>query len=121
MKVRIAKKDDFGNFTWDFGHGLTSYASGQAEIKQDIECSLYEWKNDCFWALNNGIDWRTRLGSKNQKELLDNDIQEIIRERYGVLAINDFKSFTQDRVYSCQCEVMTIFSESFLFTYNNEV
>ena len=121
MKVRIAKRDSNGNFTWDFGHGLTSYATEQAEIKQDIECSLYEWKNDCFWALNNGIDWRLRLGYKNQKDLLDNDIIQIIRERYGVLSISNFKSLVTGRAYSCQCEVMTIFSESFLFTYSNEV
>lgn len=121
MKVRIAKKDDSGNFTWDFGHGLTSYATEQAAIKQDIECSLCEWTDDCFFALNNGINWRLRLGFKNQQVLLDNDIVRIIKGRYGVLAVSDFVSNVTDRVYTCQCQVMTLFSEGFMFTYSKEV
>ena len=121
MKVRKVKRDDYGNITWDFGHGLSSYVTGQNAIKQDVLCSLGEWKNDCFWALNNGIDWRLRMGFRNQKEMLDNDIIKVIQSRYGVLYITDFVSYVMDRVYTCQCEIITIFSEGFQFTYSKEV
>lgn len=121
MKNRAITKDEYGNCTWDFGHGLSSYVTKQAEIKQDIECSLREFKNDCFWALNNGINWRLRMGFKNQKEMLDNDVINVIQNCYGVLSINDFVSRVIDRVYTCQCEIYTIFSDSFLFTFNIEV
>lgn len=121
MKVRAVITDESGNETWDFGHGLSSYVSEQAEIKQDIKCALKEFENDCFWALNNGINWRLRLGFKNQKEMLDADVIETIQNRYGVLSISNFVSNVFDRVYNCQCEIYTIFSESFIFTYSNEV
>lgn len=122
MKVRLVKKDKLSDgFEWDFGHGLSSYVTGQNAIKQDIECSLYEWENDCYFALNNGINWRERLGQKKQKDLLDNDIINTIQERYGVLAVNDFVSYVTDRSYSCQCEVFTIFTDNFTFTFSKEV
>ena len=121
MKVRKITKDDYGNCVWDFGHGFTSYVSGQTAIGQDIYCSLLEWKNNCFFALQNGIDWRTRLGQKNQKEQLDEDVLNIIASREGVLDIQDFVSNVIDRVYTCQCNVFTIYSENFNFTFSNEV
>ena len=90
MKVRANKKLDNGTFEWCFGAGLSTYKTEEKAIEQDIESSLLEWKNNCFFALNHGIDWRTRLGSKNQKELLDADVIETISNRYGVYDVTDF-------------------------------
>lgn len=121
MKVRYVTTDEFGHKTWDFGHGYTSYTNKNTGIGQDIDCALNEWKRDCFWALQSGIDWRTRLGQKNQKELLDADIYGVISNRAGVLAVQDFKSNLIDRTYTCQCEVFTIYSDNFTFTFSKEV
>lgn len=120
MKVRAITKDG-NSLSWRFGQGLSCYKTEQNAIEQDVYCALLEWKNDCFFDLEAGIDWRTRLGSKNQKELLDVDIVNIIENRYGVLSVTDFVSNVIDRVYTCQCEVFTIFSESFTLTFSNEV
>ena len=84
MKVRANKKLDNGTFEWCFGAGLSTYKTEEKAIEQDIESSLLEWKNNCFFALNHGIDWRTRLGSKNQKELLNADVIEIKDIDYAI-------------------------------------
>lgn len=110
MQVRAIKKDSEGFSEWLFGHSLADYRTEQNQIAQDIYTALYEWKYDCFFALENGIDWYTRLGNKNQKELLDNDIIQIIQNRPGVLDLFDFDSSVNDRHYTCSCKVFTEYS-----------
>lgn len=107
MQVRTIRKDDENFSEWVFGHSLADYKSGLAQIVQDIYTALYEWKYDCFFALENGIDWYTRLGFKGQKELLDTDIQNTIENRIGVLSVTNFNSSLEDRHYYCTCEVFT--------------
>lgn len=111
MLVRTAKRLQQGRYEWDFGHGFSSYKNEVNEIAQDIETALYEFKYNCFFDLESGIDWVTRLGKKGQKDLLDTDIQNIIINRYGVLGIDNFESILLERTYSCSCTVYHIFSE----------
>lgn len=111
MLVRTAKRLQQGRYEWDFGHGFSSYKNEVNEIAQDIETALYEFKYNCFFDLESGIDWVTRLGKKGQKDLLDTDIQNIIINRYGVLGIDNFESILLGRTYSCSCTVYHIFSE----------
>ena len=110
MQVRSVKKDDEGYEQWLFGHSFADYRTQQNQIMQDIYTALYEWKYDCFFALENGIDWYTRLGSKNQKELLDFDVLNTIQNRVGVLSVYDFESNVIGRHYTCSCKVMTEYS-----------
>ena len=110
MQVRSIKKDSEGYEEWLFGHSLADYRTQQDQIMQDIYTALYEWKYDCFFALDNGIDWYTRLGNKGQKELLDQDILDVIQNRNGVLSVLDFNSNIEGRHYTCQCTVMTEYS-----------
>jgi len=112
MLVRTANKLQSGRFEWDFGHGFSSYKQGQAEVAQDVETALYEFKYNCFFALQNGIDWVTRMGKKNQKVLIDNDVQNTILNRYGVLGIENFESNVLGRTYICACRIYTIYSEN---------
>lgn len=110
MLVRSIKRDNEGFEEWLFGHSFADYRSQQNQIMQDIYTALYEWKYDCFFALENGIDWYTRLGSKNQKELLDQDILDTIQSRPGVLSVYDFVSSVEGRHYTCSCNVFTEYS-----------
>ena len=111
MQVRAIRKDEEGYSEWTFGHSLSDYRTEQNQIIQDIYTALYEWKYDCFFALENGIDWYTRLGFKGQKALLDNDIVNLIQSRQGVLSVFDFNSILDNRHYSCRCNVFTEYSE----------
>lgn len=110
MLVRTVRKEN-GYREFSFGHGLTDYKRENYEIEQDIESALLEFKNDCFFALQNGIDWLTRLGYPNQKQLLDEDIVETILSRYGVLDVRDFESEVLNRNYMCKMNVFTIYSD----------
>lgn len=112
MLVRSIKKDENGFSEWLFGHSYADYRKEQNQIVQDIYTALYEWKYDCFFALENGIDWYTRLGTKNQKELLDQDIISVIQNRQGVLNVFDFNSTLIGRNYSCSCKVFTEYSNN---------
>lgn len=112
MLVRAVNKDDNGYTEWLFCHSLADYKGGQSQVMQDIYTALYEWKYDCFFALDSGIDWYARLGTKGQKELLDKDIIALIQSRAGVLSVYNFESSVTGRNYSCSCSVFTEFSEN---------
>jgi len=112
MLVRtVINNEDSSSRTWCFCRGFSAYKSDQKAIEQDIKSALLEFKNDCFWALESGIDWRTRLGSKDQKDSLDSDVINVIENRYGVISVQDFESIVLDRAYTSKCNVYTIFSE----------
>lgn len=111
MLVRKVKRLQQGRYEWDFGHGYSSYRNEVNGIAQDIETALYEFKYDCFFNLESGIDWVTRLGKKKQKQLLDTDLQNRILGRYGVLGIDKWESILIDRIYTCSCVVYHIYSE----------
>ena len=124
MLVRSVAKNKDGQRYFVFGRGLTSYKSGQNAIMQDVEASLLEFENDCYWALDSGIDWRTRLGYSGQKKLLDNDVYNTISERYGVLNIEDFETLydSETRNYIVKCNIYTIYSENAInFTFSKGV
>ncbi len=123
MLIRaISNNQDSSSRNWVFGRGYSSYKSGQSAVAQDIKSALLEFENDCYWALQNGIDWLTRLGFHNQKEALDNDVINTIQSRSGVIAVQNFESQVIDRSYSVQCQVISIYSENPInFSFNQGV
>jgi len=110
MKIRIVDR----NNDWVFGWQNSSYADGANAVAIDIKLALQEWFGDCFFALQNGIPWKTRLGSHNQKDLLDNDIYEVVINRNGVLAIQNFESQVIDRRYRATFSVVQAYSTELL-------
>lgn len=112
MIIRAIQKNDNGQEEFCFGHGYTDYKKEISSVEQDILTALQEFKNDCFFDLEAGIDWRVRLGYHNQKEYLDEDIQNVILNRSGVINITEFYSNIIDRVYTCTVNVLTIYSEN---------
>jgi hypothetical protein len=120
MLVRAMIKNNDGTEDWDFGRGYGSYRTNQNAIEQDIYTALNEWQNDCFFALDSGIDWQTRLGYKNQKALLDVDIQDLVSNRTGVILLDNFTSTLEGRYYYCSMDVYTIYStDAINLTYSN--
>ena len=119
MIVRAVEKID-GHRSFVFGHGYSDYKTKNYEVAQDIESALLEFQNDCFFALNHGINWFERLGYKNQKEALDNDIYNIVSNRYGVLNIQSFESDVRDREYNCNIGLYTIFSDDIQYIEFNK-
>jgi hypothetical protein len=97
---------------WTFGHGKSDYITGHAGVALNIKTKINEWKRDCFFNLQAGIDWRTRLGSKNQRELLDTDVQNIIISIPEVLALTEYQSIINDRAYTADFTYYDIYSET---------
>lgn len=106
MKIRAL---DFAG-DWTFGQSLTNYVNSAYALAIDNKMKLLEFTNDCFFALQNGIPWLERLGMKNQKQLLDQDVIRIAQSVEGTLNITDFQSTVSDRHYSCSYNVFSIYS-----------
>lgn len=110
--MRVRNIDE--NNDWMFGKGNSDYRTAAYAVAIDIKMRLQEWVNDCFFALPNGIDWKRRLGSYNQKLLLDGDIRRIARATTGVLDIVDFDSHVEGRRYTCTFNVYQQYSTDLL-------
>lgn len=110
MRVRLI---DINN-DWTFGLQQSGYTRTATAVALDIKLKLQEWYGDCFFALQNGIPWDVRLGSHNQKELLDADIKEVALNVNGVLGITEFESFVQDRRYRAKFNVIQEYSDEIL-------
>lgn len=106
MKIRNVSD----NHDWTFGQSTTNYVNGNYAIALDNKMKLLEFSNDCFFALQNGIPWLERLGMKNQKRLLDQDVIRIAQSIEGTLNITNFESMVTDRHYRCSYNVYTIYS-----------
>lgn len=110
MRVRNVDKDN----DWKFGHSNSDYVREAYAVALDIKLKLQEWYRDCFFAEQNGIDWRTRLGSHSQKELLDSDIVRIAKSVEGVISIFGFNSSVNGRRYNCSFKVYQSYSTDVL-------
>jgi len=108
MKIR---KNDRNN-DWCFGNSQADFLiDNNNAIAQDLKTKLQEWKFDFFANLQSGIDWRTRLGYRNQKTLLDRDIKTIITNNENVLILSSYSSEVKDRSFFLSFSVYTIYSE----------
>lgn len=110
MRTRLV--DANNDFT--FGLQQSGYARGINSCALDCKLKLQEWYGDCFFALQNGIAWNVRLGSRNQKQLLDADIQRVAMSADGVLAITNFESEVYDRRYRCSFDIMQQYTNELL-------
>ena len=106
---------------WTFGSGLSNYLSGNAAIGLNIETRILSWLNDCFFDMGAGIDWANRLGSKNQRTLLELDLRRIILQSYGVTGIVSFSTSLIGRAFTADYVINTIFSQGYRNTITQEI
>jgi hypothetical protein len=109
------------NGDWTFGQGKQNYLTGNAAIGLNIRTRLLSWVNDCFFDLRAGIDWTNRLGSKNQRSLLEADLRRVILQSYGVTGIVSFDTVLNGRTFSARYSVNTIFSTEFTDSVTQEI
>lgn len=106
MKTRAldANKD------WQFGRGLQSFVTEKNALKQNISTRLKSWKNDCFFAMDDGVDWQNFLDI-GKKTLLDLDIKRVLLQTEGVLRISSYTSTlnTAARAATISATVATVF------------
>lgn len=106
------------NGDWTFGKGKENYSKLNTAIGLNIKTRIQSWVNDCFFALNEGIDWYNRLGSKNQRALLEQDLRRIILQSEGVTGIISFDTILNNRDISVNYSVETIYTQSYQETVN---
>lgn len=109
----IIRKVDSDN-DWNFGKGIADYARDEDAIEENLKTRLLSWLNDCFFALNEGVDWKSRL-DVGQKDNLTLELRSIILQSYGVVGINslivDLSGST--RLFTVTYDIITFFSQSF--------
>jgi hypothetical protein len=101
------------NHDWKFGKGKNSYLRDLDALKQDTKTRILEWKYDCFFAQQNGIDWNNYLDI-GTKDFLDLDIKRVILQTPGILKINDYESTILDRNVSASMYLETIYGSTYL-------
>lgn len=102
----------FRNLTdndWNFGKGRNDYLNQKDATKANIKTRVLSWQQDCFFDLGAGVDWVNGLGKKGQRDLLEQQIRNVILQTQDVTGINSFTSTLQNRQLSVQYEVSTTF------------
>ena len=103
-----------GNHDWTFGRGLSNYLTGEAAIDANIQTRLLSWVGGCFFALTDGIDWKSRLDVGQQTELVD-ELKTNILQAFGVVGVISvvpvFDGVT--RLMTITYNIQTIYSQSF--------
>lgn len=100
---------------WTFGKGINGYARDEAAIELNIKTRLLSWKGDCFFALDDWVDWLSRL-DKNQVTNLNNELKLVILQSFGVVSVNSFFGVLNPltRFYDVTFNIDTIFGKNFL-------
>jgi hypothetical protein len=103
-----------GSHDWTFGKGQADYATAEDAINENIQTRILSWVNDCFFALTDGIDWRSRL-EVGQRDALIDEIRSLILNSFGVIGINSVQSTFDGntRALIIQYDIQTIYSPSF--------
>jgi hypothetical protein len=103
-----------GNHDWSFGKGLGSYVTEEQAIEQNIKTRVLSWVGDCFFALQEGVDWRSRLDIGQQEELVE-EVKSIILQSEGVIGVNSIDvSFSgTTRLAVVTYNIQTIYSREF--------
>lgn len=101
------------NHDWKWGKGKQDFLKDNDAIGMNIKTRLLSWGGDCFFDQNAGIDWWNRLGSKNQRALLELDLKRVILQSEGVTGIVSFDTNVVGRRFSASYVVETIYSKEY--------
>lgn len=109
--MKIRKVDGSGD--WQFGKGLSDYASELMAIEQNIRSRLLSWQGDCFFALQEGIDYQNLL-DKGQEQNLIEATKAVILGSYGVTGVSEVSSVLDvNRKLRVEYTVDTIYGLNF--------
>jgi hypothetical protein len=109
--LRIRKTDSNGD--WQYGKGINDYATGELAIEENIQTRLLEWLGDCFFALQEGVDYKN-LFNKGQKNNLLQAQKTVILSSYGVVGINSVvNNLDSNRKLTVTYNIDTIYGQGF--------
>ena len=108
--MRVRGLDENGD--WLFGSGKSSYKVSEIALAQNIKTRLLEWKTDCFFNNDAGVDWKNRLGKPNEIPLLKEEIKTVILKTEGVSELLELNFSFANRKFSASYIVKTVFSQN---------
>ncbi len=100
---------------WLFGKGINDFAFDEEAIGLNIKTRILSWVGDCFFALADGIDWRSRMDTGQQDALVE-EIKSNILNAFGVVGINSVEAIFNGitRRFRITYSIQTIFTPSFV-------
>jgi hypothetical protein len=105
MKVRGL--DSQGDFL--FGKGLNDYKVETDAISQILKTRLQMFLGDCFFAIDQGIDWFGILGTKRQTELKLAIASTILNTPEVTKVVEVSTTLGENRILGVQYKVETIY------------
>jgi len=99
---------------WTFGRGKSNYSRDLDALKLDLSTRLKSWKNDCFFALGEGVDYNALL-DRGTQFLLEEDIRRVIFQTQGVIKIEKYESSSVAdlREYKANVTIQTVYGRVF--------
>ena len=92
-----------------FGNGLLNYKVDMEELKQNIITTIRSFKNDCFFDLDAGIDWKTYLSNYGTEKEIKEDIIRNVKKIEGVVGVVNYNSFLENRKLVITMTVQSIY------------
>ena len=104
---------------WTFGQGVGGYLTEEQAIEANVRTRLLSWKNDCFWAMGDFVDWFARL-DKGQETNLQQELATVILQSYGVVAVTNVSIDLNAQTRNCVITytMTTIYSQLITQTVN---
>ena len=108
------------NQDWTFGTNINAYKIQNDAITQDIQTKLKEWKGECFFAMNDGIDYINTIGYNNL-ETLEQGIYSLILKVDGVVAVNQLTLSYLNRNLVVNYDIQTVYTQSVIDSAQNTI
>jgi len=106
--MRVSGLDSDGD--WIFGSGKASYKTQSEAVLQSIKTRLKSFTDDWFLNIEDGIDWINLLGSKDNEDSINREIEKTILQTDGVVAIINFSTTLTDRNLSVSVIYIDVYS-----------
>lgn len=101
------------NHDWTFGSGRSNYVDKNQEIALNLQTRILSFLGDCFFAINEGIDWFNLLDYRYQPRL-ELAVQEVIKNTPGVTAINSVDALIgANRKMTISYNIDTIYTQNY--------
>lgn len=102
-----------GDGDWTWGNSINNYVIQNQEVGLNIKTRVMSFLGDCFFAVNEGIDWWNLLDYRYQ-DRLENAVTEVVKNTEGVTALNEVDVLVNaDRNIRILYDVQTVYSQSY--------
>jgi hypothetical protein len=109
----------FPELTSDNDWVLGAFATGEKAILLDVTTACQEWLRNCWWNQNAGVDWEAILGGGDTKQLLKQQLTQVIINRQGVSEITNLTISLENYKAMVNVSFKTIYESELSFAISN--